>query len=99
MLVSCSNPDCDIQYSESLCACPICSAPKTDHVGTTPANPGTHKARNALGIFLTVLAGSTFPGAIGAAVAGNTIAAIFALVFTFIWGRLAITAFKEETLR
>lgn len=70
-----------------------------DRVETTPVNPGTHKAVSGVGIFLTVLAGSTFLGAITTAVAGNTIAAIFALVFTFIWGRLAITAFTEKTLR
>lgn len=99
MLVSCSNPDCDIQYSDSLRACPICSAPRIDRVETPPVNPETHKAVSGVGIFLTVLAGSTFLGAITTAVAGNTIAAIFALVFTFIWGRLAITAFTEKTLR
>jgi len=99
MLVSCGNPDCHIQYADGLRACPVCSTPKPEQPGTSEARPDGRAAQNRMGILYSVLAFSSFLGLVGSAIKVNLIAMAFGTIMTFIWGRLAFTAFEEDSVK
>jgi hypothetical protein len=83
MLVSCGNPNCHIQYAGSLRACPVCSTPKLARL----IGADTEFDQRA-GMSL-----------MGAAVTANLFAIAIGAVMTFVWGRLAVTAFEENSVK
>jgi len=52
-----------------------------------------------MGILYSVLAFSSFLGLVGSAIKVNLIAMAFGTIMTFIWGRLAFTAFEEDSVK
>lgn len=99
MLVSCGNPDCHIQYASNLRACPVCSTPKPTQLPTADAKPEGRSRQNTIGIVYSFLAVSSLAGVVGAAMAGALIAIPLGLIMTFVWGRLAVTAFEEDSVK
>lgn len=99
MLVSCGNPNCHIQYAGTLRACPVCSTPKPEQLVSDEAKPEGRARQNTIGVIYSFLALSSFIGVIGAAMAGALIALPIGLIMTFVWGRLAMTAFEEDSVK
>jgi hypothetical protein len=99
MLVSCGNPNCHIQYADSLRACPVCSTPKPERSIGADAKPDQRAGVSLMGILYSTLAVSSLLGLIGAAITANLFAIAIGAVMTFVWGRLAVTAFEENSVK
>lgn len=99
MLVSCGNPKCHIQYADSLRACPVCSTPKPERPTTGDATPDSGTGISIIGILYSTLAISSLLGLVAAAITANLFAIAIGAIMTFVWGRLAVTAFEEKSVK
>ena len=99
MLVSCGNPNCHIQYADSLRACPVCSTPKPERPAAAEAKPDPGAGANMMGILYSGLAFASLLGLLGAAITANLVAIAIGAIMTFVWGRLAVTAFEEKSVK
>jgi hypothetical protein len=78
-------------------ACPVCSTPKPEQPVAAEPNPGLQARRNRVGVVYSVLALLSVLGVVASSIEANVFALGIGVVMTLVWGRLAFSAFREES--
>ena len=99
MLILCGNRACRVRYADSMRACPVCSTPKPEQPIAAEANPGLQARRNRVGVVYSVLALLSVLGVVASSIEANVFALGICVLMTFIWGRLAFSAFQKESAK